>query len=125
MASNVTVIPGATQIGYYFRNYTYADMLTDLPFLAQGWATDLAKPMVRGASGAPLKVMLDASGATNMSSGQVPKSDSDGALVASTITDDGSIVATASKVVIGGTTTSYSFEAIETLFVLLFLFFLA
>lgn len=90
MAANVTVISGAEQIGFYLRNYTWANMVSDMPALTLGEATDLDKPVYCNTAGDPKKLMIDGSGSGNMSVSRVPYTNSDGELISTAnFTHDG------------------------------------
>lgn len=72
MATNDVKITGAEEINYYFRNYSYAGMLSDLPILSLGLATDLDRLVYKNASGTtPFKIMLDASTTINLTDDRV------------------------------------------------------
>lgn len=83
-AANVTTIPGATAIQFYFRNYTYANLALDLPILSMGLATDLNKLVYRNSIGNMYKIMVDASGSSNTPQNRVFYADVNGSATAST-----------------------------------------
>ena len=78
MGANVTVISGATEIKMYFRNYTYATALSDLPQLSMVLFTDLDKIGYKNAASTLRKFLEDASGQTNTPEDRVFFADSAG-----------------------------------------------
>ena len=101
MALNVTTIPGTDPISFYLRNYTWADALTSQPSLTLNWITDLSKLAVKGPTGDPKKLLVDASGASAIPTGAVLRADSDGEMEASDITDTGSGITLGTSATIG------------------------
>lgn len=63
MAANVTVIVGATEIRFYFGNYTYAEMVgaANMPALTMRLATDQDAICFKNAAGTLFKLLKDAS----------------------------------------------------------------
>jgi len=86
MAANDVVVAGAEEINYYFRNYSYANMGSDLPILSQGLATDANKLVYKNAIGTLSKLMEDNSGATNLTDDRVLVSNNGGKADVSAIT---------------------------------------
>lgn len=70
MAANEIVVDGATEFEYFFRNYGYTDILSDMPILSMAVANDLGRIIYKTGS-IPFKIMVDASGATNLADGFV------------------------------------------------------
>jgi len=85
MAANEIIIPGADEIQYYFRNYSYANLVSDMPLLSLGMANDLARLIYKTGS-TPYKIMVDASGATNLADGFVMVTSDSGKANVSAIT---------------------------------------
>lgn len=78
MGSNITQIPGATEVEIYFRNYTYATAVSDLAALAGVHFTDLDRLGYKNTGGTLRKLMEDASGSSNIPDESVLIADSNG-----------------------------------------------
>jgi hypothetical protein len=78
MATNVTIVSGATEIKFYLRNYSYANLVTDLPALAHGLATDLDSLVYKNAAGDTFKILKDASTTSNHPAERILFTDIDG-----------------------------------------------
>jgi hypothetical protein len=90
MASNITQIAGATEIELYFRNYVYADALTDLKALTAINFTDLDRVGYKNTGGTLNKFMEDSSGSSNIPANRVLYTDANGrATSSSALTFDG------------------------------------
>lgn len=85
MSDNEIIVPGAEEVNLYLRNYSYADMLTDLPIISLGLANDLSR-LVYNTGSAILKIMVDASGSSNHPDNLVMVTGSGGAADVSDIT---------------------------------------
>jgi hypothetical protein len=59
MAVNIVIIPGADEIGFFLRNYEFADLETDLPALAMGIASDQNKICFKNGAGVLRRLMND------------------------------------------------------------------
>jgi hypothetical protein len=79
---NVYVVPGATEVEMYLRNYTYAAALTHLANLAVVLFTDLNRLGYKHL-GSLRKLMEDGSGSSNITPGQMLYADANGRAVGS------------------------------------------
>lgn len=86
MADNITQIQGATNTLIYLRNYPYASILSDMPILNYGLATDNNRLVYKDAVGNPYKVMLDNSGQANLTDDRVMVTTNGGRATTSTVT---------------------------------------
>ncbi len=85
MAFNEIKTPGAEEVQYYFRNMQYSDLLSDMPLLSLGLANNLAR-LVYKTGNTPFKIMVDASGATNLVDDRVMITSDSGKANVSTVT---------------------------------------
>lgn len=86
MAENATQIQGATNTLIYLRNYPYASILSDMPILNYGLATDNSRLIYKDSVGNPYKVMLDNSGQANLTDDRVLITTNGGRATTSTVT---------------------------------------
>jgi len=87
MAENEVKIEGADEIQFYFRNTSYADLISDMPILSFGLAPELDRLAFKNNAGELRKVMVDSSTDENLPGGRVLVTNEDGEADVSDITD--------------------------------------
>jgi len=87
MGANVHIVPGADEFSYYFRNFDYNTMLSDLPTLSLLLENDLKRLFYKDYFGEAFKIMIDASEDTNLADGVVMITSDGGKANVSDITD--------------------------------------